>query len=193
MNGSFGLTTLKDEHVKINGNNLTFAFVGKRGISHNISLKNKRLAKAVKDCRDIPGKELFQYYTDNGSRKAIDSSMLNNYIHEATCKDFSAKDFRTWAGSLHMLRSLKVLEKAESASRRKLNIITALNEVSIKLGNTRTVCKKYYVHPGIIDLYEKNEIEKYLKELDGIEEPDTPNTLTKDEKVLMKILKEMIN
>lgn len=192
MNGSFGLTTLKDKHVKISGNKITFAFKGKRGISHNITLQNKRLAKAVKDCRDIPGKELFQYYTESGERKAVDSSMLNNYIKEATGADFSAKDFRTWAGSLQMLRCLKCLEKAETTSQRKSNIVAALNEVSLKLGNTRTVCKKYYVHPGIIDLYEKDEIEKYLKELDGIEEPDTPNTLTKDEKVLMKILKEFI-
>jgi DNA topoisomerase-1 len=191
-NGSFGLTTLKDKHVKISGSKITFAFKGKRGISHNITLQNKRLAKAVKDCRDIPGKELFQYYTESGERKAIDSSMLNNYIKEATGADFSAKDFRTWAGSLQMLRCLKCLEKVETASQRKSNIVAALNEVSVKLGNTRTVCKKYYVHPGIIDLYEKNEIEKYLKELDGIEEPDTPNTLTRDEKVLMKVLKEFI-
>lgn len=191
-NGSFGLTTLKDKHVKINGSKITFAFKGKRGISHNITLQNKRLAKAVKDCRDIPGKELFQYYTETGERKAIDSSMLNNYIKESTGADFSAKDFRTWAGSLQMLRCLKCLEKVETASQRKSNIVAALNEVSLKLGNTRTVCKKYYVHPGIIDLYEKNEIEKYLNELDGIEEPDTPNTLTRDEKVLMKILKEFV-
>lgn len=192
MNGSFGLTTLKDKHVKVSGNKITFAFKGKRGISHNITLQNKRLAKAVKDCRDIPGKELFQYYTESGERKAVDSSMLNNYIKEATGADFSAKDFRTWAGSLQMLRCLKCLVRAETASQRKSNIVAALNEVSLKLGNTRTVCKKYYVHPGIIDLYEKDEIEKYLKELDGIEEPNTPNTLTKDEKVLMKILKEFI-
>jgi DNA topoisomerase I len=193
LNGSFGLTTLKDKHVKISGNKITFAFKGKRGISHNITLQNKRLAKAVKDCRDIPGKELFQYYTESGERKAVDSSMLNNYIKEATGADFSAKDFRTWAGSLQMLRCLKCLEKVESAAQRKSNIVAALNEVSLKLGNTRTVCKKYYVHPGIIDLYERDEIEKYLKELDGIEEPNTPNVLTKDEKVLMKILKGMIN
>ena len=135
---------------------------------------------------------MFQYYTENGDRKAIDSSILNNYIKEATAENFSAKDFRTWAGSLQMLRCLKCLEKVETASQRKSNIVAALNEVSLKLGNTRTVCKKYYVHPGIIDLYEKDEIEKYLKELDGIEEPDTPNTLTRDEKVLMKILKEFI-
>ncbi|HVX27169.1 MAG TPA: hypothetical protein VHB70_12550, partial [Parafilimonas sp.] len=104
LNGSYGLTTLKDKHVKINGSKITFAFKGKRGISHNITLQNKRLAKAVKDCRDIPGKELFQYYTESGERRAIDSSMLNNYIKEATGGDFSAKDFRTWAGTLHMLR-----------------------------------------------------------------------------------------
>lgn len=192
MNGSFGLTTLKDKHVKINGNKITFVFKGKRGISHNISLRNKRLAKAVKNCRDIPGKELFQYYAENGKRRSIDSSMLNNYIKEVTGSDFTAKDFRTWAGSLHMLRSLNVLEKADTAAKRKSNIVAALNEVSVKLGNTRTVCKKYYVHPGIINMYENAEIETYLKELDGIEEPDEKTGLTKDEKVLMKVLKQLV-
>src|SRR6478752_5940210 len=191
-NGSFGLTTLKDKHVKINGSTITFAFKGKRGISHTIPLQNKRLAKAVKDCRDIPGKELFQYFTATGETRSIDSGMLNNYIHDISGSDFSAKDFRTWAGSLHMLRSLKVLEKADTASRRKSNIVQALDEVSIKLGNTRTVCKKYYVHPGILELYEKDEISKYLNELDGIEEPDERSRLTKDEQVLMKVLKQLV-
>jgi DNA topoisomerase-1 len=193
LNGSFGLTTLKDKHVKIEGSKLVFAFKGKRGISHNITLRNRRLAKAVKDCREIPGKELFQYYDEDGNRKAIDSSMLNAYIKEATGSDFTAKDFRTWAGSLQMLRCLKCLEKAETAAQRKSNIIAALNEVSLKLGNTRTICKKYYVHPGIIDMYEKNEIESYLDELDGIEEPDNKAGLTKDETVLMDILAGLIS
>ncbi len=193
MNGSFGLTTLKDKHVKINGSKITFAFKGKRGVSHNITLHNKKLAKAVKDCRDIPGKELFQYYTESGDRKSIDSSMLNNYMHAITGSDFSAKDFRTWAGSLQMLRSLRALEKADKDSQKRSNVVTALNEVSIKLGNTRTVCKKYYVHPGIINMYEHDEIESYLKELDGIEEPDDKSGLTKDEKVLMKVLKKLIS
>jgi len=191
-NGSFGLTTLKDKHVKINGSAISFAFKGKRGISHNITLHNKRLARAVKDCRDIPGKELFQYYSESGEIKSIDSSMLNSYIKEASRSDFTAKDFRTWAGSLQMMRSLKVLEKTDSAAQIKSNIVTALNEVSIKLGNTRTVCKKYYVHPGIINLYENNEIEKYLTELDGIEEPDDKSGLTKDEKILMKVLEKLV-
>lgn len=191
-NGSFGLTTLKDKHVKINGNEIVFVFTGKRGIEHKISLHNKRLAKTVKDCRDIPGKELFQYYTAGGERKSIDSAMLNNYIQEITGADFSAKDFRTWAGSLQMLRSLYVLEKENTSINRKSNIVQALDEVSMKLGNTRTVCKKYYVHPGIIDLYDKDEIGKYLKELDGIEETDNKTGLTKDEKVMMKVLKRFV-
>lgn len=191
-NGSFGLTTLKDKHVNINGSHITFEFKGKRGITHNITIQNKRLAKAVKDCRDIPGRELFQYYSENGKHEPIDSGMLNNYIKEAAGQDFTAKDFRTWAGSLQMLRSLKVLEKADNEAKRKSNIVSALNEVSIKLGNTRSVCKKYYVHPGIINLYENDGIENYLKELDGIEEPDDKSGLTKDEKVLMKVLKQLI-
>ncbi|MEP6681841.1 MAG: DNA topoisomerase IB [Parafilimonas sp.] len=193
LNGSFGLTTLKDKHVKISGSEIIFAFKGKSGKSHNISLKNKQLAKAVKDCRDIPGKELFQYYNEKKERRSIDSSMLNTYIKEITGTDFSAKDFRTWAGSLQMLRSLKILEKADTESKRKSNIVTALDEVSLKLGNTRTVCKKYYVHPGIIGMYENDEIEKYLKELDGIEEPNEKSGLTKDENILMKVLKQLVN
>jgi DNA topoisomerase-1 len=193
LHGSFGITTLKDKHVKIEGSKLTFAFTGKRGISHKITLNNKRLAKAVKDCREIPGKELFQYYSEEGERRLIDSSMLNNYIKEATGSSFTAKDFRTWAGSLQMLRCLKCVEKAETAAQRKSNIVAALNTVSLKLGNTRTVCKKYYVHPGIIDMYEKNEIEKYLQQLDDIEETENTPGLTKDEAVLMKILHKLIN
>ena len=193
LNGSFGITTLKDRHVKIEGNKLHFAFKGKSGILHNITLHNKRLAKAVKDCREIPGKELFQYYNGDGKRNPIDSSMLNNYIKEATGSEFTAKDFRTWAGSLQMLTCLKCLEKAETVTQRKSNIVAALNEVSVKLGNTRTVCKKYYVHPGIIDLYENDEIENYLEELDGMEDPAHKAGLTRDETVLMKVLSRLVN
>jgi DNA topoisomerase-1 len=119
--------------------------------------------------------------------------MLNNYIKEVTGSDFSAKDFRTWAGSLQMLRSLNALAKTDRALNRKSAIVAALDEVSMKLGNTRTVCKKYYVHPGILSMYENAEMENYLRELDGIEEPDEKSGLTKDEKVLMKILKQLIS
>ncbi|MFZ6012778.1 MAG: DNA topoisomerase IB [Bacteroidota bacterium] len=189
MNGSYGLTTLKDKHVVIKKGEINFSFKGKKGVYHNISLMNKKLAQIVKQCRDIPGKELFQYYTADGKRKDVDSGSVNEYIKQASGMDFSAKDFRLWAGSLNMLRSFKSLGQAITATRCKQNILAALDDVSHKLGNTRTVCRKYYVHPGLIRLYEENNLERYLKELEAIEKPDHRSGLTKEEKVLMKILK----
>jgi DNA topoisomerase-1 len=118
--------------------------------------------------------------------------MVNKYIKEATGGDFSAKDFRTWAGTLDMLGAFKAIGQAGSETECKKNIIVALDEVSKKLGNTRTVCKKYYVHPGIIKLYEEQNLDKYLKELDKIEKPDDLSGLTSEERILMKILQELV-
>jgi DNA topoisomerase-1 len=190
--GSYGLTTLKDKHVKIEGDKLLFSFKGKKGIDHDISVRNRKLAKAVQACRDIPGRELFQYYDAEGNKHPIDSGMVNSYIKEATGGDFTAKDFRTWAGTLNIIRAFQSMGVAGSESDCKKNILAALDEVSRKLGNTRTVCKKYYVHPGIIRLYEENNLAKYLKELDAIEKPDDLAGLTTEEKVLMKILGELV-
>ena len=190
--GSYGLTTLKDKHVKIEGDKIVFSFKGKKGIYHNISLRNRRLARMVKACRDVPGKELFQYLDADGNRKSIDSGMVNRYIKEATGGDFSAKDFRTWAGTLDVLRAFKSMGQAGTQTDCKKNIVAALDKVSEKLGNTRSVCKKYYVHPGILKLYEEQNLEKYLKELDKIEKPDDLSGLTSEERVLMKILKELV-
>jgi DNA topoisomerase-1 len=190
MNGSYGLTTLKDKHVAIHGGEMEFSFKGKKGVYHNISLKNKKLAKIVKECRDIPGKELFQYYDDKGERRGIDSGSVNQYIKEASGSDFSAKDFRLWAGSLNILSCFKSIGAFESQADCKKKVLEALDHVSSKLGNTRTVCKKYYVHPGLIRLYEENCLDKYLKGFDEDEEADTSD-LTKGEKILMKILKTL--
>jgi DNA topoisomerase I len=192
LNGSYGLTTLKDSHVKINGDNLLFSFKGKKGIEHKIPLKHKRLAKMVKQCRDIPGKELFQYYDSEGNRKPIDSGMVNRYIKDASGGDFTAKDFRTWAGTLNIIRAFRSIGEAETEGECKKKIIAALEEVSTQLGNTRTVCKKYYVHPGIIKLYEEKNLLKSLGELDKIEQPDDLTGLTGEERVLMKILKQLV-
>lgn len=190
--GSYGLTTLKDKHVKIEGDKMHFSFRGKKGIDHSISLKNKRLARAVKACRDLPGKELFQYLDAEGNRKSIDSGKVNAYIKQATGGDFSAKDFRTWAGTLSALQAFSNMVEAGNESELKKNVAQALDEVSKQLGNTRTVCKKYYVHPGIIRLYEEQGLNKYLKELDAIEETDALTGLTTEERVLMKILGALV-
>ena len=188
--GSYGLTTLKDKHVTVSGDNIKFTFKGKKGVEHDISLKNKKLARAVKECRDIPGKELFQYYGEDGKRRTIDSGAVNNYIQAATGQDFTTKDFRTWAGSVHALQAFRSIGEALTDTDKKKNIVAVLDTVSKKLGNTRTVCKKYYVHPGLVKLYEDDNLNKYLKELDEIEEPDNSSGLTAEEEVLMKILKK---
>lgn len=191
--GSHGITTLKDNHVRIQGSEIKFSFVGKKGVAQTVSVRNARLARMVKQCRDIPGKELFQYYDEEGRRHSVDSGMVNEYIKTATAGDFTAKDFRTWAGSLGLLQSFRAIGNSITVTDCKRNIVRALDEVSAKLGNTRTVCRKYYVHPGLIALYEKNDLDKYLKELDRIEEPDEKSGLTSDEKILLKILKTLHN
>ncbi|TKK71554.1 DNA topoisomerase IB [Ilyomonas limi] len=186
--GSFGLTTLKDKHVHVDGAHLRFTFKGKKGVEHNIDLKSKKLAYIVKQCRDIPGKELFQYYDEEGNRKSIDSGMVNNYIKQISGGDFTAKDFRTWAGTVQALLTFKELGFFDTETETKKKIVEALDIVSRHLGNTRTVCKKYYVHPLIITLYESKELKKYIDSLDSIEQNDNKTDLTPEEKLLMKIL-----
>lgn len=186
--GSFGLTTLKDKHVTIKGQHMHFSFKGKKGVYHDIDLKNKKLAKAVQNCRDIPGKELFQYYDEDGQRHAVESGMVNDYIKEISGEDFTAKDFRTWSGTVNALIAFKEIGEAESDKEYKLKVKAALDAVAQQLGNTPTVCKKYYVHPLVINLYENKSITKYLNELDEIEEDDGKSGLTKEEQIVMKIL-----
>ena len=186
--GSFGLTTLKDKHVQLSGNSIKFSFTGKKGIKHDISLRNKKLAKIVQQCRDIPGKELFQYYAEDGSRHSIDSGMVNEYIKAISGSDFTAKDFRTWSGTVNAFLAFKEIGFADTETATKKNIVEALDKVAAHLGNTRTVCKKYYVHPLIISLYENKSLEKYFTALDKIEVNDGKADLTAEEKMIMKIL-----
>lgn len=187
--GSYGITTLKDRHVKISGNSIKFSFKGKKGVYHDISIQSKRLAGIVKKCQDIPGKELFQYIDENGERRTIDSGLVNDYIKTISGGDFTAKDLRTWSGTAQALIAFKELGLSETQAETKRNIIAALDLVSNLLGNTRTVCKKYYVHPLIISLYESKTLQKYFSQLEELEADDNKSGLTKEEKLLMNILK----
>lgn len=187
MYGSYGLSTLKDKHVSINGHQLNFSFKGKKGIVHKVSLKNRKLASIVKDCKDIPGKELFQYFDSEGNSKPIDSGKINQYIKDATGGEFSAKDFRTWAGTLNIISSFRSMEKAIDEAQKKKKIVAAIDEVSAKLGNTRTVCRKYYIHPGIIKLYEEGIFDETISQLDSA----TGEGYTDEEKTLMQLLEKM--
>ncbi len=188
--GSYGLTTLKDNHVKWNGDTMKFCFKGKKGVQQNISISSKRLSRIVKQCRDIPGKELFQYYDEQRNHKCIDSGMVNQYLKEITGQDFTAKDFRTWSGTLHALKAFKQFGCVNSKAEAKKNILAALDTVAGHLGNTRTVCKKYYVHPLVITLYENSCLEKYLQQVKAIEKNNKIKGLTLEEKVMMRILEK---
>jgi DNA topoisomerase-1 len=187
--GSFGLTTLQDKHVKIEGANLKFEFKGKKGVFHKISLQSRKLARLVKQCRDIPGKELFQFYNDEGKRCSIGSGDVNHYLKEITGEDFTAKDFRTWAGSVSALYAFKEAGEFTSVTECRKKIVSVLDEVAINLGNTRTVCKKYYVHPTVIKSYEEGTLFNYIKELD--EDKDVKAAeLNLAEKALLQILEK---
>jgi DNA topoisomerase-1 len=188
LNGSFGLTTLKDQHVSIKGHHMKFSFKGKKGIYHDIDLKSKKLAHIVQACKDIPGKELFQYYDEQGNRKSIDSGMVNAYIKSISSGNFTAKDFRTWAGTLHALQAFKLLGCCDTITETKKKIVEALDIVAKQLGNTRTVCKKYYVHPAVIDLYSDKRLEKFFPQIDDADCTTVETDLAPDEKVMMKIL-----
>ena len=186
--GSFGLTTLKGKHVKIQGQKINFSFKGKKGVMHNVDLKSKRLSKLITKCKEIPGKELFQYYDDERNLHCIDSGMVNDYIKEISGDDFTAKDFRTWSGTVNALIAFKEIGYAENNAQYKKKVKEALNIVASHLGNTGTVCRKYYVHPLVINLYENNSIKKYLDALEVIEENDGKADLTHEEKLVLKIL-----
>ena len=187
--GSYGLTTLRDKHVKINGNSLKLSFKGKKGVLHEIDISDKGLAKLVKKCRDIPGQELFQYYTPDGDKKSIDSGKVNNYIKAISCCDFTAKDFRTWAGTMHTMKHLAVFDYPDNITLRKKIIVTAIDQVAAKLGNTRAICKKSYVFPALLDEYESGSLVPYLKKLSKSSDFTGEKGLNHDEKVLLSFLK----
>jgi len=188
--GSFGLSTLRDKHAKINGNTLKLDFVGKKGVKQEVTLNDKTLARLVKKCKEIPGQELFQYYTEGKERRSVDSGKINDYIREITGSDFTAKDFRTWGGTLEALRQLaKCITTQEVERPKKKVIVEVLDCVATKLGNTRAVCKSSYVYPLLLEAFENDRLSKYLKQVDT-EKPHTQYAMENDEKVLMKFLKQ---
>jgi DNA topoisomerase-1 len=152
-NKSFGLTTLRDRHVRLDGGKVQFKFRGKSGVHHAVEVHDRRLARIIARIRDLPGQELFQYEDDDGNPHAIDSSDVNDYLQSITGADYTAKDFRTWAGTVLAAVALLEYEKYDSEAQAKKNIVQAIESVAKKLGNTPTICRKCYVHPAVIESY----------------------------------------
>ena len=157
-NRSYGLTTLRNAHAKVNGSSVTFEFRGKSGIAHRVDCRDARLARIVKQCRDLPGYELFQYVDDAGERRAVESSDVNDYVRAASGEEFTAKDFRTWAGTVLVARALADAPPATSAAGAKRSIVQAIEVAADRLGNTVAVCRKCYVHPAVVDAFAEGDV-----------------------------------
>jgi DNA topoisomerase-1 len=182
-NGSVGLTTMLDDHAQFQGNKARLVFKGKHGKEHDIELTDRRLARIVKQCQDIPGQELFQYYDEEGNHHAIGSSDVNEYIKEISGGDFTAKDFRTWNGTVLAMRFLRVCEPCTSATSGKRVVSGAIKNVARELGNTPAVARKAYVHPVVVNAY----LEGYL-EPEAAPEVKPSAGLTLEEQCVLKLL-----
>ncbi|HEV3394211.1 MAG TPA: DNA topoisomerase IB [Chthoniobacterales bacterium] len=173
-NKSFGLTTMKDRHVQVKGAKLRFRFRGKSGRDHEIDVTDRRIAKIVSKLQDLPGQDLFQYLDDEGEVRDVTSQEVNGYLREITGEDFSAKDFRTFAGTVLTAVALNAQHEFENAKQAKANIKTAINAVAKILGNTPAICRKCYVHPAILESYLGRQSIDGLKQLteDAMEDVD---------------------
>lgn len=158
-NKSYGLTTLRTRHVDVAGSEIQFHFRGKSGIEHEVSVKDRRLARVVKRCQELPGQDLFQYLDDDGNRHTINSADVNDYLHQLTGADFTAKDYRTWAGTAMALAVLRELEwQPESDAKR--HVVAAVRDVAKQLGNTPAVCRKCYIHPAVLEHFSLGELSR---------------------------------
>jgi DNA topoisomerase-1 len=154
QNNSFGLTTLRDEHARIRGSEAIFEFRGKSGKMHRTAFRDRRLARIVKACQDLPGQHLFQYVDDDGVQRSVESADVNGYLREAMGEDFSAKDFRTWSGTVNAAKALAMSPQCHSAAECKRNISTCVKAVAGLLGNTAAVARSAYIHPAVLKAYE---------------------------------------
>ena len=162
-NHSFGLTTMRVRHVEIEGSTATFKFQGKSGVKHTVDINDRRLVKIIERCQDIPGYELFQFLDADGNPCTIDSADVNAYLREISERDFTAKDFRTWAGSVLACMSLREFDDFKSPTEAKRNVVQAIKAVAKQLGNTPSVCRKCYVHPEVLDCYMNRVLSATLK------------------------------
>ena len=192
QNGSYGLTTLRNKHVAVNGSTIHFDFKGKSGVRHSVDLQDRRLARIVRQCHDLPGYELFQYLDDEGNRHSIDSSDVNDYLREITGEHFTAKDFRTWAGSVLACVLLSEIGAYENQTEAKKNVVEAIKHVASKLGNTPSVCRKCYVHPAVLQAYLGGlTFESARKELDKEIEHEA-GVLREEEQAFLRLLEQRV-
>lgn len=193
QNNSFGLTTLRNRHVEITGATLRFEFRGKSGKDHSVEIHDRRLARIVRQVRDLPGQKLFQYLDENGDRQSISSEDVNDYLRATTGEEFSAKDFRTWGGTVLALSALLELGPCETEKDASRAVVEAVKQVSSSLGNRPAICRKFYVHPLVIESYLEGSLTQSLEAATGngadAADDDDPTGLRRLEAQVLKLLK----
>jgi len=189
-NKSFGLTTMRNRHVAVDGARLEFEFRGKAGKMHKVSIRDRRLARVVRQCQDIPGYELFQYIDEEGGRRTVESADVNEYLRSISGRDFTAKDFRTWAGTVLAAFALQEIGTFESATQAKHNLIRAVEEVARNLGNTAAICRKCYVHPNIVEDYLEGSLVEDLRRRGESEPAESRTDLRPEEAAVLTILRQ---
>lgn len=187
-NSSFGLTTLRNRHVEIEGSTMTFSFRGKSGQDHEISIQDRRVARIVKECQELPGYELFQYKDNAGERHTVDSSDVNAYLHDITGEEFTAKDFRTWAGTVQTALALAEIGAFQSETEAKRNIVAAIRSTASRLGNRPATCRNYYVHPAILESYLDGTLLQTVKPLE-VEASSDDTGLHPEERCVLAIIR----
>jgi DNA topoisomerase I len=192
QNGSFGLTTMRDRHVEVSGASIRFRFRGKSGIQHSIDVNNKRLAQIVKQCQDLPGQELFQYLDADGACHTIDSADINQYLEQMSGQAFTAKDFRTFVGTVLVARALREFEAFDSQTQAKQNVMRAIELVAKRLGNTNTVCRKCYIHPAVIDAYLAGSLVHTLRQRAESELTQSLDKLKPEEAAVLAFLQQWL-
>ncbi len=192
QNKSYGLTTLRDRHAKVNGSRVHFHFQGKSGKAHEIDIDHPRIARTVKKCQDLPGQDLFQYVNGDGAIHDVTSGDVNDYLMEITGKDFTAKDFRTWIGTLLAATALREFKKIDSKAAAKRNILQAIETVAKRLGNTPAICKKCYIHPAVFDSYMDGSLDSVFAEQSNRELARSLNSLHPEEAAVITLLQRKL-
>ncbi len=192
QNQSFGLTTLRHRHVRVDGSDVLFRFRGKSGVQHDIKLHDPYVARIIRKMRELPGQELFQYVDDDGQRHCIDSGDVNAYLREAAGEDFSAKDFRTWAGTVLATLALQAFERVDSQAQAKQNVVRAIENVARRLGNTPSICRKCYVHPAVIESYLDGSFAERLEERVQTELVEELQDLSPEEAAVLALLQQRL-
>jgi DNA topoisomerase-1 len=193
QNQSYGLTTLRDPHVKVNGSELRFQFKGKSGKTWRLKMKDRRVAKIVKACQELPGQELLQYIDENGVQQDVTSADVNAYLREITGQEVTAKDFRTWAGTVLAALALREFETFDSQAKAKRNVRAAIERVAARLGNTPTICRKCYIHPEIVNCYLSGSLMLEVKQEVEARLRDDLEGLKPEEAAVMTLLKSRLS